>query len=65
MTARPYARLKHLSLGAVGVGLLALLLPTSSFAAPIGGVADVRSPRLSHVWNTSAGTPTAVRTAPT
>ncbi len=38
------ARLQHLGLGAAGVGLLALLLPTSSFAAPIGGVADVRAP---------------------
>ncbi len=37
------ARLQHLGLGAVGVGLLALL-PTTSFAAPIGGVADVRTP---------------------
>src|SRR5215470_10679874 len=34
---------RRLVLGAASVGLLALL-PTSSFAAPIGGVADARAP---------------------
>ena len=37
------ARWKRFGLGAASVGLLALL-PTSSFAAPIGSVADVRAP---------------------
>jgi hypothetical protein len=35
--------LKRLGLGAVAVGLLALL-PTSSFAAPVGGMNEARNP---------------------
>jgi hypothetical protein len=34
---------KHVGLGAVGVALLALM-PTSSFAAPLGGVSGVQAP---------------------
>lgn len=37
------ARLKRLGLGAVAAGLLALL-PTSSFAAPIGGAKGLQAP---------------------